>query len=92
MTPPRGAPPTPPASLEVQPPIELTVSGVYELEPSGFARIAVSEPDIADIKMGGGGRLRVIGVAPGRTTLMAFLKNGDRRSWVITVHEAATPP
>jgi pilus assembly protein CpaC len=68
--------------------ISLGVGQQKVIQVSNVARVAIGEPDVADVKqVGGGNELLVTGVAEGRTSLLVW-RNGDSRlSYLIVVRK-----
>ena len=63
---------------------------IHEIE-----RVAVGDPATLDVKTIGNDQLEVIGVGPGRTTLLVWKKGGERYSQLVEVREkdgTAPPP
>src|SRR5205823_11400809 len=51
-------------------------------------RVAIGDPEVADVKqVGGGNELLLTGVGEGRTSLLVWLRNDRRLSYVIAVHK-----
>ena len=61
---------------------------------AGIERVAVGDPSTVDIKTLGNDQLEVIGVEPGRTTLLVWKKSGERYSQLIEVRgkDGTAPP
>jgi pilus assembly protein CpaC len=55
--------------------------------PGGVSRIAVGDPEVADVKAIGSGELLVLGVAEGKTTLLVWKPGGERVSYSINVRK-----
>jgi pilus assembly protein CpaC len=51
----------------------------------GLTRVAVGDPEIADVVTGSGDTLRVKGGTPGKTTLLVWAAGGARKSYLIEV-------
>jgi pilus assembly protein CpaC len=68
--------------------ISLGVGQQKVIQVSNVQRVAIGEPDVADVKqVGGGNELLVTGVAEGRTSLLVW-RNGDSRlSYLIVVRK-----
>jgi beta-lactamase regulating signal transducer with metallopeptidase domain len=81
-----GEAPLPPdagaASVE-----SLTVSLGAEktLRVEGMQRVAVGDPNVADIRTIGDSKLVVTGAGKGQTTLLVWRTSGERLTWTITV-------
>jgi pilus assembly protein CpaC len=68
--------------------ISLGVGQQKVIQVSNVARVAIGEPDVADVKqVGGGNELLVTGVAEGRTSLLVWRNNDTRLSYVIVVRK-----
>ena len=68
--------------------ISLGVGQQKVIQVSNVARVAIGEPDVADVKqVGGGNELLVTGVGEGRTSLLVWQTNDRRLSYVIIVRK-----
>src|SRR5229473_4453367 len=68
--------------------ISLGVGQQKVIQVSNVARVAIGEPDVADVKqVGGGNELLVTGVGEGRTSLLVWRNNDTRLSYVIVVRK-----
>jgi pilus assembly protein CpaC len=68
--------------------ISLGVGQQKVIQVSNVARVAIGEPDVADVKqVGGGNELLVTGVGEGRTSLLVWRTNDTRLSYVIVVRK-----
>ena len=68
--------------------ISLGVGQQKVLQVSNVARVAIGEPDVADVKqVGGGNELLVTGVGEGRTSLLVWRNNDTRLSYVVVVRK-----
>src|ERR1700694_3826563 len=68
--------------------ISLGVGQQKVIQVSNVARVAIGEPDVADVKqVGGGNELLVTGVGEGRTSLLVWQTNDRRISYVIVVRK-----
>ena len=68
--------------------ISLGVGQQKVIQVSNVARVAIGEPDVADVKqVGGGNELLVTGVGEGRTSLLVWRNNDSRLSYVIVVRK-----
>lgn len=67
-------------TLEVLAGRSKVVAAIGQLE-----RVAISNPGIADIKVVGGRQVLVQGLKPGTTTLMMWTKQGQAKSYDVTV-------
>lgn len=73
--------------------LAITVGGTEELTlPQDISRLAVGDPSVADISVEGQRTVRVVGVNPGKTTLLVWLSNGARESRLIDVQPARRAP
>src|SRR6476469_793782 len=62
--------------------ISLGVGQQKVIQVSNVARVAIGEPDVADVKqVGGGNELLVTGVGEGRTSLLVWRTNDTRLSY-----------
>lgn len=74
--------------------LAIAVGNTEELTlPQDISRLAVGDPSVADISVEGQRTVRVVGVNPGKTTLLVWLSDGARESRLIDVQPArrATP-
>jgi pilus assembly protein CpaC len=68
--------------------ITLAVGEQKILQVSNIARVAIGEPDVADVKqVGGGNELLITGVGEGRTSLLVWQTNERRISYVVVVRK-----
>ena len=68
--------------------ITLAVGEQKVIPVSGVSRVAIGEPDVADVKQVGGGKeLLITGVGEGRTSLLVWQTNERRISYVIIVRK-----
>ena len=68
--------------------ISLGVGQQKVIQVSNVARVAIGEPDVADVKqVGGGNELLITGVGEGRTSLLVWQHNDRRISYVIVVRK-----
>src|SRR5882724_7904896 len=66
--------------------ISLGVGQQKVIQLGSVARVAIGEPEIADVKqVGGGGELLITGVGEGRTSLLVWRSNDTRLSYVVVV-------
>ena len=63
--------------------ISLKVGGKKVLNVAGVERVAVGNPDVADIRVEGKS-IEVTGRSPGNTTVLVW-RNGQRDSYAVTV-------
>jgi pilus assembly protein CpaC len=69
---------------------EIITIGVGQqkiIQIPNLERVAVGDPEIADVKVVGRSELLVLGVAEGRTTLLVWKDNGQRVSYTISVRK-----
>jgi pilus assembly protein CpaC len=67
--------------------LTLAVGQQKVIQIGNVARVAIGNPEIADVKqVGGGGDLLLTGVTEGRTSLLVWKSNDARLSYVIAVH------
>src|SRR5258708_16407676 len=68
--------------------ISLGVGQQKVIQGANVARIAIGEPDVADVKqVGGGNELLITGVGEGRTSLLVWRNNDARPSYLIVVRK-----
>ncbi|MFW5878526.1 MAG: pilus assembly protein N-terminal domain-containing protein, partial [Myxococcota bacterium] len=68
--------------------VSLTVGEEIELIVPGTQRVAVGDPEIADIRVENAApRLRIRGVTSGVTTMLVWGQDGERRSFQLEVTE-----
>src|SRR5438874_1364604 len=68
--------------------ISLGVGQQKVIQVSNVARVAIGEPDVADVKqVGGGNELLITGVGEGRTSLLVWRTNDSRLSYAIVVRK-----
>ena len=68
--------------------ISLGVGQQKVIQLSNVARIAIGEPEVADVKqVGGGNELLITGVGEGRTSLLVWRNNDTRLSYVVVVRK-----
>ncbi|MFN2549079.1 MAG: pilus assembly protein N-terminal domain-containing protein, partial [Myxococcales bacterium] len=68
--------------------ISLGVGQQKVIQVANVARVAIGEPDVADVKqVGGGNELLITGVGEGRTSLLVWRNNDSRLSYVIVVRK-----
>ncbi len=66
--------------------IALGVGQQKVIQLADVSRVAIGEPEIADVKqVGGGGELLITGVGEGRTSLLVWRRNRGRLSYLVTV-------
>jgi Flp pilus assembly secretin CpaC len=58
--------------------LTIAVGAQVVLDRPGLARVSVGDPSVADVTMATHDQVLVTGVAPGRTTLILWLKSGKR--------------
>jgi serine/threonine-protein kinase len=62
------------------------------MDMPGIQRIAIGDAAIADVKTIGSNQVLVIGVAPGKTTLLVWTKDNGRLSYTVNVTPTETSP
>src|SRR5712691_1012786 len=68
--------------------ISLGVGQQKVIQVANVARVAIGEPDVADVKqVGGGGELLITGVGEGRTSLLVWRQNEARLSYLVVVRK-----
>ena len=67
--------------------IALGVGRQKVISVANIAKIAVGDPNVADVKPVGTNQILVVGMAEGRTTLIIFRSNGQRLSYLISVRK-----
>ena len=68
--------------------ISLGVGQQKILQLGNVARVAIGEPEVADVKqVGSGGELLLTGIGEGRTSLLVWRKNDTRLSYVVVVRK-----
>lgn len=68
--------------------ISLGVGQQKVIQVSNVQRVAIGEPDVADVKqVGGGNELLITGVGEGRTSLLVWRNNDTRLSYVVVVRK-----
>ncbi|MGZ6124780.1 MAG: pilus assembly protein N-terminal domain-containing protein, partial [Myxococcales bacterium] len=66
--------------------IALGVGQQKILQLADVSRVAIGDPEIADVKqVGGGGELLITGVGEGRTSLLVWRRNRGRLGYLVTV-------
>ena len=66
--------------------ITLGVGQQRIFQPGAVARVAVGEPEVADVKqVGTGGELLLTGVGEGRTSLLVWRRGGGRLAYTVVV-------
>ena len=72
--------------------ISLGVGQQKILQLGNVARVAIGEPEVADVKqVGSGGELLLTGIGEGRTSLLVWRKNDTRLSYVVVVRKLGHP-
>jgi Flp pilus assembly secretin CpaC len=71
----------------VQSSVTLKVGHSQVLDVAGMGKVAIGDPDVADIKPVGENQLLVVGIKEGKTTLRVTTKNKEF-SWAVTVVSA----
>src|SRR5207253_1010127 len=68
--------------------ITLAVGEQKVIQVSNISRVAIGEPEVADVKqVGGGNELLITGVGEGRTSLLVWQTNERRISYVVIVRK-----
>ncbi|MBS2031561.1 MAG: pilus assembly protein N-terminal domain-containing protein [Deltaproteobacteria bacterium] len=67
--------------------IALGVGSQKVISVSNVAKIAVGDPNVADVKPVGSNQILVVGMAEGRTTLIIFRTSGQRLTYLISVRK-----
>ena len=68
--------------------ISLGVGQQKTISVSNVQRVAIGDPEVADVKqVGGGGELLITGVAEGRTSLLVWRSNDSRISYLVVVRK-----
>ncbi len=65
--------------------VQLKVGGRQTLNVKNIIRVAVGDPEVADIRVAGGGDVEITGRAPGNTQLQVWRSDGTRLSYPIAV-------
>ncbi|HWV36945.1 MAG TPA: pilus assembly protein N-terminal domain-containing protein [Vulgatibacter sp.] len=79
------------APASTDPTIQLGVGTQKVLSiPGGVSRVAVGDPNVADVKPVGSNQMLVIGGQVGRTTLIVWKANGARISYLVVVRSVST--
>jgi pilus assembly protein CpaC len=66
--------------------ISLGVGQQKVIQLGSVSRVAIGEPEVADVKqVGGGGELLITGVGEGRTSLLVWRNNDTRLSYMVVV-------
>ncbi|MGA9520154.1 MAG: pilus assembly protein N-terminal domain-containing protein [Myxococcaceae bacterium] len=65
--------------------VTVKVGGSKTISVSDVARIAVANPDVADIRVDGGKHVKITGRAPGSTTVLVWMQDGQKVTWSVTV-------
>jgi pilus assembly protein CpaC len=66
--------------------IALGVGQQRIFQPGDVARVAIGEPEVADVKqVGTGGELLLTGIGEGRTSLLVWRRSGARLSYTVVV-------
>src|SRR5882724_7760813 len=68
--------------------ISLGVGQQKVIQLGSVARVAIGEPEVADVRqVGGGGELLITGVGEGRTSLLVWRQNDARLSYLVVVRK-----
>jgi pilus assembly protein CpaC len=73
------------AQAPAQAPVAVKVGGSKMIPVSDVSRVAVANPDVADIRVDDGKRLQITGRAPGSTTVVVWKQDGQKVTWTVTV-------
>ncbi len=65
--------------------LELRMGELHELTLEGVKRLAIGDSGVADLSVGGGGRVLITPISAGATTLIAWTDDGKRYSWNLNV-------
>jgi pilus assembly protein CpaC len=77
-----------PARAQTESTINLGVGQQKVIQAANVARVAIGEPEIADVKqVGSGSELLVTGVSEGRTSLLVWRNHQPRQSYVVVVRK-----
>jgi Flp pilus assembly secretin CpaC len=72
--------------------VELRPGVTRTLKVSELTRVAVGDSSIVNVKVSGPGDLELTALSPGRTTLLVWLKDGTRVSYLLAVRGEPTRP
>jgi Flp pilus assembly secretin CpaC len=72
----------PPAAAET---LTLKRGAKHVLTVPGLSRVAVGDPDVADVETTGEDSVQVTARKKGQTTLMTWGTGGKRRAWTVVV-------
>jgi pilus assembly protein CpaC len=79
--------PAPARALGESASISIGLGQQKVIQVGSVARIAIGDPEVADVKQVGGGDLLVTGVSEGRTSLLVWKTNQSRASYVVLVRK-----
>ena len=65
--------------------VVVKVGGSKSIPVSDVSRVSVTNPEVADIRVEGGKQVKITGRAPGSTTVVVWLQDGQKVSWSVTV-------
>ena len=65
--------------------LTLGTKDLVQFHLAGLERVAIGDPAVADVKVLDEDRLEVHGLSPGKTLLLAWMRDGSRRSWEIEI-------
>jgi hypothetical protein len=82
---PPAAPAMAPGAGAMETAIELKVGAMKVIQIPGLARIAVGDQEIADIQAAGKDEVVVTARSPGKTTILAWVRSGTKKSYLVTV-------
>src|SRR3954468_13432180 len=81
----KAAPPTQNAAPKEDDTLAVKRGETKVVAFSEITRVAVGDPEIADVEVDGSNKLRVKGVSEGKTTLLVWTKDKARHSYLIDV-------
>lgn len=68
--------------------VRLEVGREKVLTAPGVARVAVGDPEVADVHVVGDREILITGVGAGTTSLIVWFQGGHRKTWQVVVTEA----
>lgn len=80
-----GAPPTHRAAVSKRETVRLQRGQEQVLVVPNLVRVAVSDPDVVEVRTMGGGSLLLVGGAEGEAEVLVWLSNGEQRTWLVRV-------
>ncbi|NVJ25837.1 MULTISPECIES: pilus assembly protein N-terminal domain-containing protein [Myxococcus] len=69
--------------------IELKAGEQRVLDMEGLSRLALGDPETAEVKTLGKGKIEVTGKVAGTTTMLVWKRNGERLAYTVVVTEGA---